>query len=470
MAKQPNVLIIFSDQQRWDTLGVNGSPMELTPHLDGLARRGTRFLLPITNQPVCAPARACLLTGKYATTHGVWKNGAGHIAGQETLATRLAGAGYATGYVGKWHLAPPGNGPGHTEPEYRGGFADFWEAANLLEFTSQPFETVLYDHDGKEVRPPGYRVDAMTDRTIEAMRQLKSTGKPFFQMVSFLEPHHQNDVDRYVPPEGYEERYANPFVPQDLRPLPGNWAQQLPGYYGCVRSLDENVGRLLDALEEMGERENTIVVYTADHGCHFRTRNTEYKRSCHDASLRIPLVISGPGFDARQIVPEPVGIVDLMPTLLDTCGVDAPDGVQGRSYLPLVRREAAAIDGWQEETFVQISESGTARAIRSERWTYCVAAPAGHGASHSPTGPQALPSNLTPAAAAPRVTGTPSSETYVETHLYDNFADPFQHTNLLGRTHYREVATKLRERLLERMTASGESAPEIQPYAGQTPP
>ena len=469
MARQPNVLIIFSDQQRWDTLGVNGSPMDLTPNLDALARRGTRFSLPITNQPVCAPARACLLTGKYATTHGVWKNGAGHIAGQETLATTLARAGYATGYVGKWHLAPPGNGPGHTEPEYRGGFADFWEAANLLEFTSQPFETVLFDHDGKEVRPPGYRVDAMTDRTIAALRQLKDTGKPFFQMVSFLEPHHQNDVDRYVPPEGYEAQYANPFVPQDLRPLPGNWVQQLPGYYGCVRSLDENVGRLLSALEEMGERENTIVVYTADHGCHFRTRNTEYKRSCHDASLRIPLVISGPGFDARQIVPEPVGLVDLMPTLLDACGVAAPEGVQGRSYLPLVRREAAAIEAWPDETFVQISESGTARAIRSERWTYCVAAPAGHGASHAPTGPQALPSNLTPGGPA-RVTGSPSSDMYTETHLYDNYADPFQHTNLLGRTHYRDVATTLRERLLERMTAAGETAPEIHAYPGQTPP
>ena len=469
MPKQPNVLIIFSDQQRWDTLGVNGSPMDLTPNLDALARRGTRFLLPITNQPVSAPARACLLTGKYATTHGVWKNGAGHIAGQQTLATTLAGAGYATGYVGKWHLAPPGNGPGHTEAEYRGGFTDFWEAANLLEFTSQPFETVLFDHDGKEVRPPGYRVDAMTDRTIAALRQLKDTGKPFFQMVSFLEPHHQNDVDRYVPPEGYEAQYANPFVPQDLRPLPGNWVQQLPGYYGCVRSLDENVGRLLNALEEMGERENTIVVYTADHGCHFRTRNTEYKRSCHDASLRIPLVIAGPGFDARQIVPEPVGLVDLMPTLLDACGVAAPDEVQGRSYLPLVRREAAAIEDWQDETFVQISESGTARAIRSERCTYCAAAPAGHGASHAPTGPQALPSNLTPGGPA-RVTGSPGSDTYTETHLYDNYADPFQHTNLLGRVHYREVAARLRERLLERMTVVGEAAPEIHPYAGQTPP
>ena len=474
MPKQPNVLIVFSDQQRWDTLGVNGSPMDLTPTLDGLARRGSRFLLPITNQPVCAPARACLLTGKYATTHGVWKNGAGHIAGQETLASALSGAGYATGYVGKWHLAPPGNGPGHTPAEYRGGFKDFWEAANLLEFTSQPFETVLYDHDGKEVRPAGYRVDAMTDRTIACIDHLAATGKPWLTMVSFLEPHHQNDVDRYVPPEGYEAKYANPFVPQDLRPLPGNWVQQLPGYYGCVRSLDENVGRLVAHLERTGQLDNTIVVYTADHGCHFRTRNNEYKRSCHDSSLRIPLVIAGPGFDECQLVPEPVGLVDLMPTLLDACGLQPPDGVQGRSYLPLVRRDRGAVDDWQWEIYVQISESGTARAIRSERWTYCVTAPAGHGSSHGATGPQALPS--ADSAGAPRQPGpaaagasAAASDVYAESHLYDNYADPFQHTNLLGRSLYKDVATQLRERLLARLTAIGESAPEIVPFPGQTP-
>ena len=199
-------------------------------------------------------------------------------------------------------------------------------------------------------------------------------------MVSFLEPHHQNDVDRYVPPEGYEARYANPFVPPDLRPLPGNWQTQLPGYYGCVASLDENVGRLLQALEETGQLEQTIVVYTADHGCHFRTRNAEYKRSCHDASLRVPLVIWGGPFSRRQVVPEPVGLVDLLPTLLDAAGVAIPETVQGRSLLPLARREAAACEAWPPEVLVQISESCTGRALRSERWTYGVRRPPRGGA------------------------------------------------------------------------------------------
>ncbi|MDQ3700139.1 MAG: sulfatase-like hydrolase/transferase [Chloroflexota bacterium] len=428
-------------------MGVNGSPMGLTPHLDHMARQGTRFLLPLTNQPVCAPARACLLTGEYATTHGVWRNGIGLAPGRETLATRLSAVGYQTGYVGKWHLAPHEHGPGPVPPEYRAGFTDFWEAANATEMVSQPFETVLYDAQGQEVRPPGYRVDATTDRTIAALRHFAPSDRPFFLMVSYLEPHHQNDVDRYVAPEGYADRYANPFVPPDLRPLPGNWGAQLPGYYGCVASLDENVGRLLETLRETGQLDHTIVVYTADHGCHFRTRNGEYKRSCHDSSLRVPLVISGPGFDRRQVIPEPVGLVDLAPTLLEAAGIPVPPSVQGRSMLPLVRREAEACATWPQETFVQISESMTGRALRSERWTYC--ATALKDADHRTPGGG---------------TSAPGSEAYVDSHLYDNFADPFQHVNLVGHRQHRDIATTLRERLTERMVNAGEPPPAIRAH------
>jgi arylsulfatase A-like enzyme len=194
-------------------------------------------------------------------------------------------------------------------------------------------------------------------------------------------------------------------------------------------------------LAEIGQEENTIVVFTADHGCHFRTRNAEYKRSCHDSSLRVPLVIWGPGLDRRQVVPEPVGLVDVPPTLLDAAGLPVPETMQGRSLLPLVRREAA---DWPEETFVQISESMTGRAIRSERWTYCVMAPDGQSAK--------------------------DSDVYVESHLYDTFADPFQHVNLVGRDPYKEIAGQLRNRLLERMRRAGEPPAEVRPWAGNAPP
>jgi arylsulfatase A-like enzyme len=302
----------------------------------------------------------------------------------------------------------------------------------------------MFDADGAEVRPLGYRVDACTDRTIEMIRHLGSADDPFLAMVSFLEPHHQNDVDEYVAPIGYAERYASPFVPEDLRPLPGSWGQHLPGYYGAIRSLDENVARLVATLDEMGKLDNTIIVYTADHGCHFKTRNREYKRSCHDSSIRVPLVIAGPGFDRRQVIHEPVSLVDLCPTLLDACGVDRDETIQGRSFLPLVARDADTCAAWPEEVFIQISESGVARALRTERWAYGVLA-IGLGGSQ-----------------------VPGSDDYVETHLYDTYADPHQHVNLIGRSGYDEVRLRLRGRLVARMVEAGETAPGIRDLVGST--
>ncbi|MGH2370179.1 MAG: sulfatase-like hydrolase/transferase, partial [Chloroflexota bacterium] len=238
---------------------------------------------------------------------------------------------------------------------------------------------------------------------------------------------------------GYAARYANPFVPGDLRALPGTWQEHLPGYYGIIARIDQCVGRIFAALEAQGELDNTIVVFLSDHGCHFRTRNNEYKRSCHDSSIRIPLLMRGPGLDRRLIVPEPVGLVDVPPTLLDAAGLPAPTSMQGRALLPLVRRDT---DGWPEEVFIQISESMVGRALRAERWTYCAVAPDKRG------------------------NRDPGSDRYVDAYLYDNFADPHQLVNLVGRRGYGDICADLRARLVARMVAAGEPEPEITPYAG----
>ncbi len=292
---KPNIVVIISDQFRADNLGVLGrNPMNLTPHLDAMARRGTLFRSAICNQPVCAPARACMFTGQYPSTHGVWKNGPGLRPGATTLATELRKAGYSANYIGKWHLAPNEGAIGSigpVEPADRGGFLDLWEASNVLEFTSHPFEGDLYDGDGRAIHFSNvYRADFMTAR---AERFLKNVRAPFFLTLSYLEVHHQNDIDKFVAPEGYPERYKNSWTPEDLRPLPGTWRSQLADYYGCVAKMDETVGRVLGSLDENGFGKNTIVVFLSDHGCHFRTRNTEYKRSPHESSIHIPMIISG---------------------------------------------------------------------------------------------------------------------------------------------------------------------------------
>lgn len=429
---RPNVLVFFTDQQRWDTVGCYGSPMGLTPNLDRFARRGVILRSAFTCQPVCAPARASLQTGKYALATSVWRNGLRLPAEERTLAHYFKDAGYRVGYIGKWHLANTGDKP--VPREARGGYTDLWEAADVLEYLSHPYDPKLYDAEDKLIQMEGYRVDALTDRAIRFVTS--QSEAPFFLFLSFLEPHHQNDMNAYVAPEGYAKRFANPWVPPDLRNLPGDWYEHLPNYYGCVARLDECLGRLMDALEKAGKAENTIVLFTSDHGCHFRTRNSEYKRSCHEASVRIPAVLWGPGLPAGAVVDELVSIVDLPPTLLHAAGLEVPKSMRGHSILPLLAGER---EGWPGEVYIQISEAEVGRAIRTSRWKYAVYAPERNGWEH------------------------PDSDVYVERYLYDLAADPYEQVNLVGRSDYRSVAEELRERLRRRMETAGEPRAQILP-------
>ena len=286
--RRPNVIVFFTDQQRWDTTGVHGNPLELTPNFDRMAQRGTHIYNAITCQPVCAPARASLQTGLYATRTTVYRNGIALPEDQKTLAHYFGAAGYRTGYIGKWHLADRDPIP----RDQQGGY-ESWLGANLLEFTSDAYDTVMYDGDGERVKLPGYRVDALTDAAIRYVNDHQA--EPFFLFISYLEPHHQNHVDDYVAPDGYRERYAGRWTPPDLAALGGSAQQHLGGYYGMVKRLDEALGRLQDALKSLGLADDTIVMYTSDHGSHFKTRNAEYKRSCHEAAVRIPTAFQGPG-------------------------------------------------------------------------------------------------------------------------------------------------------------------------------
>lgn len=430
--ERPNVVVFFTDQQRWDSTGVHGNPLDLTPNFDRMARQGTHITHAYTCQPVCGPARAVLQTGMYATTVGCFRNGIPLPRNARTLAHYFREAGYQTAYIGKWHL---GEGRGAVPEELRGGY-EYWLAANVLEFTSEPYRTIMYDNENREVRLPGYRVDALTDaaiRYIDAHQQ-----RPFFLFLSFLEPHFQNRLDSYPAPEGYEERYRGRWIPPDLAALGGSTHQHLAGYWGICKRLDEALGRLLDALRSLDLREKTIVLFTTDHGCHFKTRNSEYKRSCHESSTRIPMAFCGPGFDGGGAVRELVSLVDVPPTLLEACGIPVPPQMQGRSILPLLRGER---EGWPEEVFIQISEAQVGRAVVTHRWKYGVTAPHKSGGRD------------------------PASERYVEEYLYDLEADAYELVNLIEYESHREVAEVMRCRLLRRMVEAGEAEPIIEPPA-----
>ena len=427
---RPNVIVFFTDQQRWDTSGLHGNPLDLTPNFDAMATAGTHLAQAFTCQPVCGPARSCLQTGLYATETGCWRNGIPLASDAHTLAHSFGAAGYDTAYIGKWHLARTPT-PGPVPVDQRGGY-DYWLASNTLEFTSDAYDCVMYDNDGQPVKMPGYRVDAQTDAAIRYIDAHQDD--PFFLFLSYIEPHHQNHLDDYPPPTGYRERYAGRWTPPDLAALGGSTQQHLGGYYGMVKRLDEALGRLRDALLSLGQLENTILLFTSDHGCHFKTRNGEYKRSCHEASIRVPTALSGPGFDQGGRVNHLISLVDLPPTLLDAAGLAVPGHMQGQSLLPLLRDAGGE---WPAEVFVQISESQVARAVRTQRWKYCVEAPDRKGGEVS------------------------KSDRYVESELYDLACDPYELTNLIGLESHRETADVLKARLLRRMVQAGEDAPEI---------
>ena len=423
---QPNVLVFFTDQQRWDTAGIYGNPLDLTPNFNAFAHAGTLFEYAFTCQPVCGPARSAIQTGLYATQNGCFRNGIPLPMALPTLATWFGNAGYDTGYIGKWHLASRDPVP----VDEQGGY-QYWLAANTLEFTSEPYHTVVFDREGNPQKLPGYRVDALVDAAIRFVAAPRE--RPFFLFVSLLEPHHQNRRDNYPAPDVYRTRYAGRWMPADLAALGGDAHQHIGGYYGMVRRLDEAFGRILDALKSLGISDNTAVVYTSDHGNHFRTRNGEYKRSVHDSSIRIPLAAGGGPFRGGGTIRQLVSLIDLAPSLLDAAGI-LQSGLSGRSVLPLVRRRKVF---WPEEVFVQVSESQVGRAVRTERWKYGVRAADKDGWNDC------------------------SSDEYVEDMLYDLEADPHELNNLLGRRDYLPVTQNMRERLIARMLEAGESKPKI---------
>lgn len=422
-----NVIVFLTDQQRYDTVGVHGNPDGLTPNFDKMAAEGTFAKYAFTPQPVCGPARACIQTGKYATLLGNYKNAIPLSPKHKTMAHYFREAGYDTAYIGKWHL-------GSTRlavPKEERGEYDYWLGAGALEASSRPYDTIVYDQDDKKVKLPGNRIDALTDAAIRYIDDHQE--KPFFLFLSFLEPHFQNSNDSFQAPDSMRP-LTKPYTPPDLNALHGTAHQHLPGYYGMVQRLDQCLGRIQDALKSLSMDRDTIVVFTTDHGCHFKTRNAEYKRSCHESSIRIPMAFTGGEFTGGGTLKNLISLVDLAPTLLDACGISVPEDMQGNSFMPLIRRQLCT---WSNSVLVQISEAEVGRAIRTGRWKYAVTAPDCDPFQDS------------------------CSDEYVESSLYDLEQDPYELDNLIGMPSHRKLCDILKEKLIGKMKLAGEKEPVI---------
>ena len=426
---KPNIIFYFSDQQRWDTLNA-----ELMPNVWELGEEGIIFDNSFTCQPVCGPARACLQTGQYATEIGCCWNGIPLPDNTKTMADYLGENGYDTAYIGKWHLASDrGVGKGlHCEktavPKEKQGGYKYWRAADILEFTSHGYDGYVFDGDGNKIDFKGYRADCINDFVIEYVNNHNSE-KPFFMFVSQLEPHHQNDRGHFEGPVDTVEKYRNYPVPEDLTFLKGNYKEEYPDYIAAINRLDENVGKLVDTLKEKGIYDNTIIIYTSDHGCHFKTRNLEYKRSCHDASIHTPLVFGGGAIEKAGNKDSLVSLIDLPPTILHLAGIPVPDSYSG-NVLPVNGEKAPERDC----VFVQISESQIGRAVRTKEWKYSARA-IGSGFFKS------------------------KAVHYFDDFLYDLENDPHEKNNLVNNEDYAEVIEQMRTLLAREMVNVGEKKP-----------
>lgn len=422
-----NIIFYFSDQQRFDTANA-----EIMPNLMTLAEEGTFFENCYTCQPVCGPARACLQTGVYPTECGSHINGIPLPDNIKSLADYFNENGYDTAYIGKLHLASGKNGGKDIRcektaiPQERLWGYKYFRGADVLEFTSHGYNGYVFDEKGNKIDFEGYRADRINDFAIEYIKN-HSGEKPFFMFVSQLEPHHQNDRNRFEGPKEKVEKYKDYPIPEDLAFLKGNYKEMYPDYLAAVESLDDNLGRLMATLKDKGIYDNTTIIYTSDHGCHFKTRNMEYKRSCHDSSIHIPLVIKGRGFEKGIRDNRLISLVDLPPTLLASGTIKPPKNYQGKSIQE--KKESECV-------FVQISESQCGRAIRTKDFTYSVSSPKLFSSS---------------------------SNVYFEDYLYDNRTDKAQKNNLIKSKEYIDTKKVLKTLLLNQIEKVEGKRPIILP-------
>ncbi len=418
---QPNIVYVFADQWRAQATGYNGDPNARTPNLDRLAGQCVKFSNAVSGCPVCSPYRASLLTGQYWHRHGVFLNDVPLGDKAPTVAEALRDAGYATGYIGKWHLDGHGR-LGFTPPERRHGFS-FWRAVEC----SHEYNNSQYYGDSPEPRRwDGY--DAIA-QTAEAQRYIRehAGGQPFALFLSWGPPHNPYETA----PKQYRDRVrAEDIV---LRPnVPAEHAEaarkDLAGYYAHIMALDDCLGRLSETLETCGIAGNTIFVFTSDHGDMLYSQGMQRKQKPWDESARVPFLMRYPsvlGKEGRK-VDCLLNTPDIMPTLLGMCGVSVPGTVQGRDFSKdlVQNREPqadaallACISPFGE--FLRKNGGREYRGVRTRQHTYV----------RDLNGPWLL---------------------------YDNTADPYQQHNLSGNVECRELQAQLEKKLSQMLEECGD--------------
>ncbi len=479
--RKPNILFLMSDQQRWDCVGANGNKLIKTPALDGLAARGANFSHAFVASPVCVPSRISFFTGRYAHSHRNRVNYTPLDRSEVLMQARFKEGGYRTASVGKLHYYPPtveeARRTGFDDVELHDGvpFTDLWSDYVKWLRANGPQKNILnYRAVAKNIEPGKnpFRAAIGTEYTDTAwtgqrarywLEQLAHGDKPFFLHVSFWKPHSPYEIG---PP--YDSMYDNVNIP-----LPENFTeadiQKLPlplqklamrdsgeiskinrqrlewiyrSYYGAISHVDHEIGLILDVLQASGQADNTIIVFSSDHGDQLLEHGIVGKNCFYEPSVKVPFMISLPGRIKSAHYDEMIETVDLMPTLLELAGLPEPRECQGRSLLPLIDgsgRDYKPHDAvFSENVIPEVITSGRldlsfekgkgvdgirhpdAKMVRTDRWKYSY---------------------------------------YVDegAELYDLRADPLELNNLAGREETRAVENDLRTRLLNWLIESPET-------------
>ena len=344
-APHPNVVWVFGDQLRAQALSFSGDPNARTPNLDRASVNGVTFTNAHSGFPLCCPFRGSLLASRYPH-HCVPGHEYPLPAGQKTIADVFNANGYHTAYFGKWHLGGWHESNGRaaffiTDPARRGGFQTWLGYEN----NNSQWDSWVHGGSGKDAvhyRLPGYETDQLTDRLIEYLKERGKPGTagapsiPFFAALSVQPPH-----DPYVAPERFMANYnperllMRPNVAHAAR-IEKQARRELAGYYAMIENLDWNYGRIVKALEETGQLDNTHILFFSDHGDMHGSQGMFRKTNPFEESVRIPLIVSGgiPRYQGWKNGPAPVPLnhVDIAPTTLGLCGIPKPDWMEGNDY------------------------------------------------------------------------------------------------------------------------------------------
>lgn len=423
-SRRPNVLVVMADQWRTQAIGHHGDPNVQTPYLDALATQGIDFTNAVAEIPVCTPSRASFITGQLPLRNGVFMNDVQLDTNAVSIAEVFRNAGYATACIGKWHIDGRGRSAFIPPGGRRQGF-DYWK---VLECTHDYNHSLYYADAPDTLLWEGYDVFAQTDDAIRYMDGRTGEEQPFFLFLSWGPPH-----DPYhTAPEEYKRLYSaqdiqlRPNVPESRQDQARRWHA---GYYAHCTAMDSQIGKLMTYLKDSGLDSNTLVLFLSDHGDLLGSHGEANKQQPYDESIRIPMIFklpdaNGVGEGSRE---APIGVSDVMPTLLGLCDLDIPEPVDGHDYSAyLLGKTMSAPDTVKLITCVQPYGQWSRdrggrefRGIRTTRYTYV----------RDLEGPWLF---------------------------FDNQADPYQQHNLLEDPNYQALATSFDRLLQARLAATGD--------------